>query len=344
MFASIIEHHGGPEVLKWAEFPDPKPGPGEVAVELEAASLNHLDIWVRNGIPAYPVKLPHIPGSDGAGVVISHGSGVKDPQVGQRVFIAPGLSCGTCEFCLSGRDNQCASYNILGARRPGTYGERVSIPAQNAVPLPDNISFEEGAAFPLTYLTAWHMLVSRASLKAGQSVLVIAASSGVGAAAVQISRLVGARVFATASSPEKSAKARAMGVVEVFNHRQPGFSRKVRELTNGRGVDVVFEHVGPATWSDSMRSLAPYGCIVTCGGTTGPEVTVDLRTLFSKDISLLGARMGTRLELLEVAKRLSEGKLKVMIDKVFPAHRAAEAQTYLESSQHFGKILLKFKD
>lgn len=340
VFACLIERHGGPEALRWAECPDPVPGPGEVLIELKAAALNHLDIWVRNGTPAYKTKLPHILGSDGAGTVSALGEGVRAPAAGTRVFIAPGLSCGACEFCRSGRDNQCTAYGILGAARPGTYGQKVVVPAANAIPLSEKLSFEEGAAFPLTFLTAWHMLVSRAGLTSGQTVLIVGANSGVGSAAIQIAREAGARVLATASSPEKAEKARSLGAEAILNHREPGWSHKAREATQGRGVDVVFEHVGPATWSESVKSLAPCGSIVTCGSTTGPEVALDLRYVFSRDLSIHGARMGTRAELAEVTKRLVAGKLKVVIGTRFPAREAASAQRLMESGGHFGKIVL----
>ncbi|VAX27281.1 Alcohol dehydrogenase [hydrothermal vent metagenome] len=336
---------GGPEKLLYEDAAKPIAGPSEVLVQVKACALNHLDLWIREGVPAYNTPLPHISGCDVSGVVDALGTEVagevSEIEVGSRVFIAPGLSCFKCAYCLSGADHLCDSYQIFGASTDGGYAEFVKVPQKNVIPIPDTLSFEDAAAFPLTFLTAWHMLISRAALRPGQDLLVLAGGSGVGSAAIQIGKLAGARVFATASSAEKLARAQEMGADFLINHSEGNFAKTVLKLTKGRGVDVVFEHPGPLTFGKSLFSLAKGGTLVTCGATTGPKVDLDLRYIFSRELNILGAKMGRRAELLHVAKLVGQGKLKPVIDSVFPLSEARVAQEKMVSRKLFGKVLLK---
>lgn len=340
MKAIIFTEHGGPEVLRLADVPEPSIGPRDVLVRVRACALNHLDLWVRRGMPGVGIPLPHIPGSDIAGEIARLGSQVENLGVGDRVVLAPGISCGTCEHCVAGRDNFCRQYTLLGYRVDGGYAEFVKTPAANVFPMPQNISFEEASAIPLVFLTAWHMLVTRANLRAGESVLVLGGGSGVGSAAIQIAKIVGARVIATAGSAEKLAKAKALGADEVLSHSSHDFSKEVRRLTGKKGADVVFEHVGEATWEESIKSLAAGGRLVTCGATTGFEGKIDLRVLFSRQISILGSYMGSKSEMIPVLDHVSTGRLRPVIDRVLRLEQAAEAHRCLERGEQFGKIVL----
>lgn len=335
-----IVQHGGLEGLRYMDLPDPKAGRGEVVVRVRACALNHLDIWLRLGIPAYKLELPHVVGSDIAGEVAEVGEDVTDFRVGDKVIVNPNLTCGRCEGCLSGEDSLCRSFGIVGAKIWGGYAEYIKVPVKNIIPMPGNLTFEEAAAFPLTFLTAWHMLVTRARLKAGERVLILAAGSGVGVAALQIAKLCGAFVIATAGTDEKCARAKDLGADAVINHSREGIADRVREITDGRGVDVVFEHVGSATFEQSMRSLSRNGRLVTCGATTGPTVTFDIRYLFARQLSIIGSMMGRTDELLTVVRLIGEGTLRPVIDRTFPLAEAAEAQRVLESRNFFGKLVL----
>ena len=340
MKAIRFHEHGGPAALRLEDVPDPEPGPGEVLVRVRACALNHLDLWQRNGLPRVSIPMPHISGSDVAGEVAA--STVSEIPAGQRVMLQPGVSCGRCEACLSGRDNECPRYEVLGYRNhPGGYAEFVKVPVQNLLAIPDHIDFVQAAAFPLTFLTAWHMLVTTARLERGEDVLVLAAGSGVGQAAVQIARLHGARVFATAGSDAKLERARALGASAVIHHYKQDISEEIKRLTNRRGVDVVIEHVGEATWPKSVRSLARGGRLVTCGATTGAKGTLDLQALFSKQLTIHGSYMGTKGELMRAAQFFFAGELKPVIDRTFPLADAAAAQIRLEESGQFGKIVLE---
>ena len=340
MKAIRFHQHGGAEVLRYEEAPDPEPEPGEVLIRVRACALNHLDLWERRGLERVTFPMPHISGSDVAGEVVA--TTAPDVAVGRRVMLQPGVSCGRCAACLSGKDNECSSYEALGYRNhPGGYAEYVKVPVQNLVPLPDEIDFVHAAAFPLTFLTAWHMLMTRARLKRGEDVLVLAAGSGVGQAAIQIAFLHGARVFATAGTEDKLERARSLGAFEVIHHHRQNVADEIKRLTNKRGVDVVIEHVGEATWPGSIRSLARGGRLVTCGATTGANGALDLQALFAKQLTIQGSYMGTKGELLRVARFFFVGQLKPVIDRTFPLADAAEAQRRLEASGQFGKIVLE---
>jgi NADPH:quinone reductase-like Zn-dependent oxidoreductase len=333
-----FHQHGGPEVLRFEQAPDPVPGPGDALVRVAAVALNHLDLWQRRGIARVTIPFPHISGAEVAGTVLDAPPGTCEP--GQRVMVQPGLSCGRCARCLEGRDNECPGYDVLGYQSAGGYAELVRVPVQNLIALPDAIGFVEAAAFPLTFLTAWHMLMTRAALQAGDTVLVVAAGSGVGQAAIQIARLHGARVIATAGDTDKLVRARALGAFEAVNHSTEDVPAFVRRVTAGRGVDVVVEHVGTAMWETCVRSLARGGRLVTCGATTGHEAAIDLRFLFARQLSLLGSYMGTKGELIRAADHFFRGEFRPVVDGVYPLREAAEAHRRLESRKAFGKVVL----
>jgi NADPH:quinone reductase-like Zn-dependent oxidoreductase len=336
-----FRQHGGPEVLQYVDAPDPEPRANEVLVRVRACALNHLDLWVRRGLPNVPIPLPHIPGSDVAGEIAKIGDEVTTVRVGQKVVLAPGVTCGKCPACISGLDNRCRQFTNLGYMIDGGYAEFVRAPEVNCLPYPENLSFEQAAAIPLVFQTAWHMLVDRAQLQPGEDVLILGAGSGVGTAAIQVAKFFGAQVITTAGSDAKLEKARQLGVDHVINHKSQKIRDEVRRITNKRGVDVVFEHVGTATWDDSLASLALAGRLVTCGSTTGYDAKLDLRFLFSRQLSVLGSYMGVKGELHTIMKLVSAGRLKPVVDRVFPLAEAAAAHTYLESGQQFGKVVLK---
>jgi NADPH:quinone reductase-like Zn-dependent oxidoreductase len=340
MKAILFFQHGGPEVLKHTEAAEPTLRANDVLVRVKACALNHLDLWVRRGLPNVPIPLPHIPGSDVAGEIAKIGADVTTIRVGQKVVLAPLVSCGKCAACIAGLDNHCRQATNLGYMIDGGCAEFVRAPEVNCLPYPENLNWEEAASIPLVFQTAWHMLITCAQLQPGEDVLILGAGSGVGSAAIQIAKLLGARVIATAGSDEKLAKAKELGANHVINHKSQRIRDEVRRITNKRGVDVVFEHVGTATWEDSLASLTPAGRLVTCGATTGYDAKVDLRFLFSRQLSLLGSYMGTKSELHTVMKLVASGKLKPVVDRVFPLAEAAAAHAYLESSSQFGKVVL----
>jgi NADPH:quinone reductase-like Zn-dependent oxidoreductase len=340
MKAVRFHQHGGPEVLCYEDAPDPDLAPGEVLVRVRACALNRLDVWGRRGLPGIRIPLPHITGSDVAGEVAA--SAAADVSAGRRVMLQPGVSCGRCSACLSGTDNECPRYEVLGyVNHAGGYAEYVKVPVQNLISIPDEIDFVHAAAFPLTFVTAWHMLMTRARLKRGEDVLVLAAGSGVGQAAIQIAFLHGARVFATSGSDDKLERARSLGAFEVIHHHRQDIAEEIKRLTNKRGVDVVIEHVGEATWAKSVRSLARGGRLVTCGATTGANGALNLNALFSKQLTIQGSYMGTKGELMRAARFFFAGQLKPVIDRTFPLHEAAAAHRRMEESEQFGKIVLE---
>jgi len=342
MKAIRIHEHGGVDKLMYEDVGSPKIVPDEVLVNVKAASVNHLDLWVRQGLPNVKYPLPIILGCDAAGVVAEVGSSVRDIKVGDRVAISPGISCGVCEQCLSGRDNFCREYTLLGEHRDGVDAEYVSLPARNLIPIPENLSFEEAATIPLVFLTAWQMLVEKAKVQPGEDVLILSAGSGVGSAGIQIAKLLGARVIATASSEEKLAKAKSLGADEVINYMTMDVLSEVRRLTDKKGVEVVFEHTGSETWRQSILSLAKGGRLVTCGATTGYEAITDLRYIFYKQLQILGSTMGSKGSLFKVFRLVESGKLKPVIDRVMPMKDVADAHRLLEERKVFGKIVLAF--
>lgn len=340
MKAIVFEQHGGPEVLKYTDAPEPAVRANDVLVRVKACALNHLDLWVRRGMPNVPIPLPHIPGSDIAGEIAQIGSDVTTVRVGQKVVLAPLVSCGKCAACVAGLDNRCRQATNLGYFVDGGCAEFVRAPEVNCLAYPENLSWEEAASVPLVFQTAWHMLVVRAELQAGEDVLILGAGSGVGTAAIQIAKFLGARVITTASSDEKLAKGKELGADFLINHKTQKIRDEVRRITNKKGVEVVFEHVGTATWEDSLGSMAPSGRLVTCGATTGYDAKIDLRVLFAKQISLLGSYMGVKSELHTVMKLVAAGRLKPIVDRIFPLAEAAAAHAYLEAGSQFGKVVL----
>jgi NADPH:quinone reductase-like Zn-dependent oxidoreductase len=341
MKAVIFRQHGAPEVLEYTDVPEPQVRANEVLVDVKACALNHLDIWARRGLPGIDIPLPHILGNDVAGVVKQVGELVTWVKAGDEVMVQPGISCGHCEACLSGNDNFCREYNILGYRRDGGYAEFVAVPGVNVVPKPARLSWEEAAALPLVTLTAWHMLVTRAALQPGETVLVHAAGSGVGSLAIQVAKLRGARVFTTASSDEKLAHARELGADETINYTSSDWPKEVRRLTGRKGVDVVVEHTGAATWPGSIASLKPNGRLVTCGATSGYDAHTDLRQVFYRHLNILGSFMGSKAELLEAMKFVEQGKIRGVVDRILPLSEARQAHELMENRAQFGKIVLK---
>ena len=341
MNAVVFSEHGGPEVLRYTEVPAPTIGPDDVLFHVRACALNHLDIWIRRGLPGISIPLPHILGSDIAGEVVEVGKEVSGIRTGEKVVLSPGICCGHCEQCAAGKDSQCRDYTLFGYMVPGGYAEYVRAPTVNVISMPLYLSYEEAAATPLVFVTAWHMLITRAALKPAEEVLVLGAGSGVGSAAIQIAKVAGARVIATGGTDEKLAKARELGADETILHSKQDIAAEVKRLTNRRGVDVVFEHVGEATWEKSIRSLAIGGRLVTCGATTGFEGKIDIRYLFSRQISILGSYMGSKAELLSVMELVRRRAVKPVLDKVFPLAEAADAHRRLENREQFGKIVLR---
>ena len=338
MRAVRIHQFGGPEVLTYEDVPDPQPRKDQVLVRVRACSLNHLDIWVRKGLPG--VKLPHILGSDIAGEVVEVGECVNGFKAGQRVVLSPMHYCGHCEKCVAGLQNQCRDFTVLGNAVDGGNCELIAATAANVIPIPESLDFNQAASVPLVFVTAWHMLVGRAGIRPGQTVLVLGASSGVGIAAIQIAKMFHCRVITTAGNEAKLAKARELGADFGINHYQQKISEEVRKLTNKQGVDIVVEHVGASTWDESVKSLKSSGTLVTCGATSGPNVNIDLRHLFARQLTLLGSYMGTMAELHEVLKHVFSGRLKPVVDRTFPLSELRAAHEYLEKSQMFGKIVV----
>jgi NADPH:quinone reductase-like Zn-dependent oxidoreductase len=340
MKAVLFREHGGPEKLTFEDLPMPTIGTGEVLVRVKACALNHLDIWIRQGNPAYPIPLPHVSGSDIAGVVEQVGAQVEGVTIGARVFVSPGLSCWTCENCLAGRDNFCSTFGVIGAKTHGGYAEYVKVPFRNVLPMSENLTFEQAAAFPLVSVTASHMLFALAGLQHGETVLIMGAGSGVGSMAIQLAKLAGARVITTVGSDEKIPKAVVLGADAVINHSKEKMAERVKLLTEGKGVDVVIEHIGPEVWETCLASLAKGGRLITCGATTGAEVKLDLRYLYSRQFTIKGSYMGTRAELLKAAELMGQKRLIPVIDRTYPLQEARAAQELMLSRKFFGKIVL----
>lgn len=335
-----IHRHGGPEALTYEDAPEPKIKANEVLLRVRACALNHLDLWVRGGIPGMEFPMPHVLGSDVAGEVVEAGELCERIRPGQRVLLSPGLSCRQCPQCAAGRDNRCARYTMFGYRVHGGNREYMPAPEYTVIPIPDDLSYEEAAAVPLVFLTAWHMLFSCARLQPGEDVLVLSASSGVGSAAIQLARLIGCRVIATAGGEAKMERARQLGAEAVIDHYSQDIAAEVKKFTGGRGADVVFEHVGAATWAKSLQSLARNGRLVTCGATTGPEAKIDIRFLFSRQQSIVGSFMGTLGELHQVLQFVFRRQVKAVIDRVYPLSEIRAAHERLERKEQFGKVVV----
>ncbi|MDE2490615.1 MAG: zinc-binding dehydrogenase [Elusimicrobia bacterium] len=343
MRAVVLSAFGGPENLEPAVLPDPVPGPGEVLLRVRACALNHLDLWIRAGLPSAKIKTPFVLGCDAAGEIAALGSGIEGVAVGGRFAVHPGRSCGRCDACRDGRDSACPDYGIIGAYggRPGAYAELLTVPVEHLLPMPDALGFDEAAAAPLTFLTAWHMVVTLADLRPGETLLVVGAGSGVGTAAVQIAKLLGARVIGTSRSEETLARAKALGADAALRHPPEDLAKSVRKLTGGKMADAVFEHVGGALLMNALKCLRRGGRLVTCGATAGPEATLDLRYVFDRQLRIFGAKMGSLAEMRRVWALIAEGRLKPVVDRTFPLAEARAAHEHLASSGHFGKVVLR---
>ena len=340
MKAVAFYEHGGPEVLRYEERPDPSFKANEVLVEVRACALNHLDVWARKGMPGVEIPLPHILGNDVAGVVREVGELVDWVRPGDEVLLQPGVSCGHCRECLRGADNLCPEYRIIGYLRDGGYAELVAAPGVNVVPKPKGLSWAEAAALPLVTVTAWHMLVGRAGVRPGEDVLIHAAGSGVGSVGIQVAKLRGARVIATAGSDAKLEKARALGADEVVNYTREDWPKEVRRLTEKRGVDVVFEHTGAETWPGSILCLKRDGRLVTCGATSGWDARTDLRHVFYRHLNVLGSFMGSKSELLDAMQFVERGRIRAVVDRELPLPEARRAHELMQDRAQFGKLVL----
>ncbi len=342
MRAVFFDKHGGPEVLRYGELDSPVPGRGEVLIDVKASSLNHLDIFVRRGLPG--IRLPHIPGSDASGVVATVGEGVTSVCPGERVLVNPVFSCGRCEFCVRGDASMCRSFKILGEQVRGACCEKLVVPEENIIAIPENFSFADAAAVPLVFVTSWRMLITRARLRPGESVLVLGAASGVGTACIQIAKTAGARVFACASSEEKLGVCAELGADVLIDYTREDFLKRVRDETGKRGVDVCVDHVGKDTWAKSLQSLAKGGRLVTCGATTGYDAITDLRQVFFRQLELIGSTMGSKNELLAPLRLIFDGKMRAVVGKVVDLENAAEAHRLMETRKVTGKIVIRVAD
>jgi crotonyl-CoA carboxylase/reductase len=343
MKAMVFEEHGGVEVLQYKNMAEPKVGPNDVLIRVRASGCNYNDIWARRGLPGMKFALPHISGSDAAGEVVDAGSEVGDFKAGDEVMVYPGVSCRSCEFCASGRDTFCRQYKIWGFQTgplDGGQAEFAKLPGFNVIPKPKMLSWEEAASLPLVLLTAWRMLVGRARIQTGDYVLVWGAAGGLGTMAVQICHTLGARAVAVASSDEKLEFCRKLGAEHLINRKTQDVVDEVRKITNRRGVDVVFEHVGNATWPQSVASLKWGGTLVICGATSGFDAVTDLRFLWNKQMNLLGSHMGNKTDLLEGMRWVESGHIKPVVSQAFPLREAGRAQTLMENGEVTGKIVL----
>lgn len=338
MRAAIFREHGGPEVLETTDVERPAPGVGEVLVRVRAASLNHLDLWVRRGLPI-ETPMPHIGGSDIAGEVAELGEGVEGIEIGARVVVDPSIGCGRCEWCRAGETPLCPDYRIIGEHTQGGFAEYAVVPAANLLPIPDGFSYEEAAAAPLVFLTAWRGLITRGRLRAGEDLLVTGASGGVGSAAVQIGKYAGARVFAVTTT-ENIERVRALGADVVYDRSQVDFSREIWRDTGKRGVDLTIDSVGTKTWEANLRALARGGRLVVYGATAGPIAETDLRLVFWKQIELIGTTMSSRREFETVMKLVFRGELEPVIDRVYPLEEIRAAHERLEAGEQFGKVVV----
>jgi NADPH:quinone reductase-like Zn-dependent oxidoreductase len=344
MRAITIHRHGGPEEIMLDEVPRPVPGRGEVVVKLASAALNHLDIWVRSGIHGLRLDFPHVMGSDGSGTIDEIGEGVEGAFAGQGVLIDPGISCGRCEFCTKGEHSECLSFHLLGEHINGTFAEYVKVPAENIHPIPEHLSFDEAAALPLVFLTAWRMLITRGKMKAGEDLLIIGIGGGVAGAALLIGLALGARVIVTSGDSKKLERAVGLGAARGIDHNRQDISKEVRRLTDNRGVDLCFDSVGQATWTESLKCLARGGRMVTCGATSGPVVETDIRRIFWNQLTIIGSTMGNRNDMREMLRFVERTSLRPIIDSVTPMKDARAAHEKMLRGVQFGKLVLKISE
>jgi NADPH:quinone reductase-like Zn-dependent oxidoreductase len=340
MTAMVLREHGGPEVLRLEQLPVPEPGPGEIRVRVRAVALNHLDIWVRRGGPAFKLEYPHRLGADIVGEIHAVGPGAAG-KLGTKVVVQPGLSCGRCAACLGGHDNLCRYYRILGENAQGGYAEYIVVPERNLAPYPERLEFPQAAAAILPFMTAWQMVVHKARVQPGDVVVVQGAGSGIGVAAIQIAKLFGARVIATASTPDKLARAKALGADVGIDYTQQDFVAECKLLTDKRGADVVIEHVGGEVFAQSVRAVRAGGRVVTCGATSGFHPNIDLRHIFFRQVEVLGSTMASKADLLAVLAHVAAGRLSPVVHAVLPLAAAADAHRLLEARAAFGKVVLE---
>ncbi|GAB6880204.1 zinc-binding dehydrogenase [Halorubrum gandharaense] len=341
MKAVQFVEHGDRDVIDYGEYPDPDPDRNEVLVDVKAGALNHLDVWTRRGLPGIDLEMPHVPGSDAAGIVEAVGEDVTRFEPGDRVAVSAGVSCGECEFCRDGEASLCASYHIIGEHVPGVHSEKTAVPEANLVPVPDGVDWEVAGSASLVFQTAWRMLQTRADIEAGETVLVLGASGGVGHAAVQIADHAGCEVFATASTEAKLRYAEECGADHAINYEENDFAAEIGELTGKRGVDVVVDHVGEATYPDSLKSMAKGGRLVTCGATTGPNPGAGLNRIFWNQLSVLGSTMATPGEVDDVLELVWDGTFEPRVRETLPMSEAARAHELLENREGFGKVVVK---
>jgi NADPH:quinone reductase-like Zn-dependent oxidoreductase len=344
MKAIAITGQGGMEKVQYVEVERPTVGPREVLIETRAAALNHLDLFVRNNLDSLKLTPPHVAGADGAGVVAEMGGEVSQVKVGDRVLINPALNCGVCEFCQAGEQSLCARFGIMGESRPGTFAEYFKVPHDNVHSVPEGFSWEEAAALPLVFVTAWRMLISKAAIKPGEDILILGIGGGVATAVLQIVKAIGLRAFVTSSSDDKLQQAKKLGADAVINYKTQDFAREIRSLTNRRGVDVVVDSVGGDSYSQSLASLVKGGRLVTCGATAGPRPQTDLQRIFWNQLSVFGSTMGNRREFAEMLSFVRKRGVKPVIDQVFPLADGANAFARMEEGKQFGKIVLRVGD
>jgi NADPH2:quinone reductase len=340
MKAVQFSEHGDRDVIEYGEFPDPEPGGDEVLVDIKAGGLNHLDVWTRRGLPGLDLAMPHIPGSDAAGVVVETGEDVTRFEEGDHVALLAGVNCGTCEFCRTGDTTLCKDYHLIGEHVRGVHSELAAIPEENLTSVPDHVDWTTAAAAPLVFQTAWRMLIERGDLTQGESVLVLGASGGVGHAAVQVAAHAGAEVYATASSEEKLRHAEECGADHVIDYESTNFADEIRELTGKRGVDMVVDHIGAATWDDSLKSLARGGRVVTCGATTGGRPKTNINRIFWNQLQVIGSTMATHGAADKVLSLVWDGTFEPHIRDTLPMSETARAHEMLENREGFGKVVV----
>ena len=341
MKAIYYNEHGGPEVLKYGDMEAPAASAGEVVIDIKAASLNHIDLFMRRGMPGVKVPFPHIPGCDAAGVVAALGEGVTGLAVGDRVLMNPSLSCGKCEFCIRGEASLCLHYVLVGELCNGTCCEQIVIPADAAIPITEALSFEDAASIPLVFLTAWRMLITRGKVKPGEDVLILGAAGGVGAAAIQIAKVAGARVLAAAGSEEKLDFCRGLGADVLINYSKEDFVKSVKKATSRRGVDVVVDYVGADTWVKSLQSLVRGGRLLTCGATTGYTPQTDLRHIVYRQLEIIGSTMGSKNDLTSALKMILDGRMRPVVGAVYDLEDTAQAHAAMEERKVLGKIVIR---